>query len=167
MIDPKMVERSPTTAFRICSYRSLDPKKASGAAVGGHEMMSCYKKFNENSARNFADYNAEAERREREYDYETEDEDARARPALRSLLVVIVVDELADLMLPRPPRWRNRRTRDARRGHALIIATQRPSADVITGLMKANIPSRISFVVASALESRYSTRWAPKTAGQG
>ena len=161
MIDPKMVEliaynRIPHLLIPVVT----DPKKAAGALQWAvMEMMSRYKKFNENSVRNFTDYNAEAERREREYDYETEDEDGTSPPRLEKLpRIVIVVDELADLMLAAPTEVEESICRISQMARAagmhLIIATQRPSADVITGLMKANIPSRISFAVASALESR-------------
>ena len=108
-------------------------------------MMRRYKLFSEIGARNLAAYNAEVAK-----DPESENEPLPQ--------VVIVIDELADLMAVARSEVENAIIRLAQMARAagmhLIIATQRPSADVITGLMKANIPSRIAFAVSSAMESR-------------
>ncbi len=163
MVDPKMVELNSYNGIpHLMIPVVTDPKKAAGALQWAvMEMMSRYKRFNESGVRNFIDYNAEAERREKTYDYSIPFEEAEADrpPRLEKLpRIVIVVDELADLMLTSPGEVEDAICRIAQMARAagmhLIIATQRPSADVITGLMKANIPSRIAFAVASQLESR-------------
>lgn len=163
MVDPKMVELNSYNGIpHLMIPVVTDPKKAAGALQWAvMEMMARYKRFNESGVRNFIDYNSEAERREKLYDYSVPVEEAQPDrpPRLEKLpRIVIVVDELADLMLSSPGEVEEAICRIAQMARAagmhLIIATQRPSADVITGLMKANIPSRIAFAVASQLESR-------------
>ena len=120
-----------------------DPKKAAGALQWAvTEMMKRYRLFAEAGVRELNGYNQWAKKNDRE----------------TLAKVVIVIDELADLMLVAAKEVEESICRVAQMGRAsgmhLVIATQRPSADVITGLMKANIPSRIAFAVASSLESR-------------
>ena len=120
-----------------------DPKKAAGSLQWAVvEMMKRYRLFSEIGVRDLTGYN--------NYMLKTE------KPTLPN--VVIVIDELADLMMTAAKEVEESICRVAQMGRAagmhLVIATQRPSADVITGLMKANIPSRIAFAVSSALESR-------------
>ena len=145
MIDPKMVE------FRV--YNGIphllvpvvtDVKKASGALQWAVvEMMKRYRMFSETNARDLEGYN-NAVRVSGE---------GQVLPQ-----VIVVIDELADLMLTAAKEVEESICRVAQMGRAagvhLIIATQSPRADVITGLMKANIPSRIALKVSSALESR-------------
>ena len=106
-------------------------------------MMKRYKLFSEHGVKDLAGYNALAR----------QDGELKTMPT-----VVVVIDELADLMLVAAKEVEESICRVAQMGRAagmhLVIATQRPSSDVITGLMKANIPSRIAFAVASSLESR-------------
>ena len=136
-----------------------DPKKAAGALQWAvFEMMKRYKTFSENGVKKLEEYNKLAAVRE----------DLEKLPS-----VVVVIDELADLMLVAAKEVEESICRVAQMGRAagvhLVIATQRPSADVITGLMKANIPSRIAFAVASSLESRIilDTTGAEKLVGKG
>lgn len=172
LIDPKMVE--------FASYNGIphllipvvtDAKKAAGALQWAvMEMMQRYKQFNELGVRNFAEYNEECDRLNAAMAAETppfamsdEEETAEAtapeKPRFEKMArIVIVIDELADLMIVSPGEVEESICRIAQMARAagmhLIVATQRPSADVVTGLMKANIPSRIAFSVASGIESR-------------
>ena len=145
MVDPKMVELAPYNGIpHLLIPVVTDPKKAAGALQWAvFEMMKRYKTFSEHNVKDLAGYNALAK---------TTDE-LEHLPS-----VVVVIDELADLMLVAAKEVEESICRVAQMGRAagvhLVIATQRPSADVITGLMKANIPSRIAFAVASSLESR-------------
>ena len=145
MIDPKMVELAPYNGIpHLLVPVVTDPKKAAGALQWAvFEMMKRYKTFSELGAKKLEEYNAIAARRE----------DVPHMPS-----VVVVIDELADLMLVAAKEVEESICRVAQMGRAagmhLVIATQSPRADVITGLMKANIPSRIAFAVASSLESR-------------
>ena len=160
MVDPKMVELSIYNGIpHLLIPVVTDPKKAAGALQWAvSEMMKRYQKFSEVGARDLATYNERARKRE----------DMDTMPQ-----IVIVIDELADLMLVAAKEVEESICRVAQMGRAagmhLVIATQRPSADVITGLMKANIPSRIAFAVASAMESRIilDTQGAEKLVGRG
>ena len=151
MVDPKMVELAPYNGIpHLLIPVVTDPKKAAGALQWAvFEMMKRYKAFSENGVKDLASYNALAEQSE-------PDENGEKMKKLPS--VVVVIDELADLMLVAAKEVEDSICRVAQMGRAagmhLVIATQRPSADVITGLMKANIPSRIAFAVASSMESR-------------
>ncbi len=145
MVDPKMIELGVYNGIpHLLIPVVTDPKKAAGAlgwAVS--EMMKRYKLMSELGARDLASYNAEIRRRG----------EGEVLPQ-----IVIVIDELADLMFVAANEVEEAIARIAQMARAagmhLIIATQRPSADVITGIMKANIPSRIAFTVASQIESR-------------
>ena len=144
MIDPKMVELGIYNGIpHLYIPVVTDPKKAAGSLQWAVvEMMKRYRLFSEIGVRDLKGYNS----------YKTK----IGEPTLPN--VVIVIDELADLMMTAAKEVEESICRVAQMGRAagmhLIIATQRPSADVITGLMKANIPSRIAFAVSSALESR-------------
>ncbi|WP_026526509.1 FtsK/SpoIIIE family DNA translocase [Butyrivibrio sp. VCD2006] len=147
MIDPKIVELSVYNGIpHLLIPVVTDPKKAAAAlnwAVS--EMTTRYKKFANAKVRDLKGYNALCEH--------NDDPDYQKMPE-----IVVIVDELADLMM----QFKNevedsivRLTQLARAaGIYLIIATQRPSVDVITGLIKANIPSRIAFAVSSGVDSR-------------
>jgi S-DNA-T family DNA segregation ATPase FtsK/SpoIIIE len=145
MVDPKMVELGIYNGIpHLLIPVVTDPKKAAGALQWAvTEMMKRYRLFSEVGVRDLATYNALA---------------AKTEGMEKMPQVVIIIDELADLMLVAAKEVEESICRVAQMGRAsgmhLIIATQRPSADVITGLMKANIPSRIAFAVASSLESR-------------
>ena len=160
MVDPKMVELSVYNGIpHLLIPVVTDPKKAAGALQWAvSEMMKRYQKFSEVGAKDLASYNNHA----------AQGEDLEPMPQ-----IVVVIDELADLMLVAAKEVEESICRVAQMGRAagmhLVIATQRPSADVITGLMKANIPSRIAFAVASSLESRIilDTTGAEKLVGKG
>ena len=160
MVDPKMVELAPYNGIpHLLIPVVTDPKKAAGALQWAvYEMMKRYKMFSERGVKDLAGFNALCE----------------SDPELKKLpTVVVVIDELADLMLVAAKEVEESICRVAQMGRAagmhLVIATQRPSSDVITGLMKANIPSRIAFAVASSLESRIilDTTGAEKLVGKG
>lgn len=144
MIDPKMVELGVYNGIpHLYVPVVTDPKKAAGALQWSVvEMLKRYRLFSEIGVRDLESYNKHAQ---------VAGEDTLPQ-------VVIVIDELADLMLVASKEVEESICRVAQMGRAagmhLVIATQRPSADVITGLMKANIPSRIAFAVSSAMESR-------------
>ncbi len=160
MVDPKMVELGIYNGIpHLLIPVVTDPKKAAGALQWAvTEMMKRYKRFSEVGVRDLKSYNALAKRTE----------GMETMPS-----VVVVIDELADLMLVAAKEVEESICRVAQMGRAsgmhLIIATQRPSADVITGLMKANIPSRIAFAVQSSLDSRIilDTTGAEKLVGRG
>ena len=160
MVDPKMVELAPYNGIpHLLIPVVTDPKKAAGALQWAvYEMMRRYKLFSENGVKDLAGFNALA---------------GRSQELKKMPTVVVVIDELADLMLVAAKEVEESICRVAQMGRAagmhLVIATQRPSSDVITGLMKANIPSRIAFAVASSLESRIilDTTGAEKLVGKG
>ncbi len=160
MVDPKMVELGIYNGIpHLLIPVVTDPKKAAGALQWAvTEMMKRYRTFAEVNVRDLKAYNNLAGRTE----------GMKKMPS-----VVVVIDELADLMLVAAKEVEESICRVAQMGRAagmhLIIATQRPSADVITGLMKANIPSRIAFAVQSSLDSRIilDTTGAEKLVGRG
>lgn len=159
MVDPKMVELGIYNSIpHLLIPVVTDPKKAAGSLQWAvTEMMRRYKAMSDAGVRDLESYNAIM--------------DAEGGKKLPQ--VVVIIDELADLMLVAAKEVEESICRIAQMGRAsgihLIIATQRPSADVITGLMKANIPSRIAFAVASAMESRIilDTQGAEKLVGKG
>ena len=160
MVDPKMVELGIYNGIpHLLIPVVTDPKKAAGALQWAvTEMMKRYRTFSEVGVRKLEEYNAYA---------------ARTEGVDKMPAIVVLIDELADLMLVAAKEVEESICRVAQMGRAagmhLVIATQRPSADVITGLMKANIPSRIAFAVASAMESRIilDTQGAEKLVGRG
>ena len=151
MIDPKVVELSVYNGIpHLMIPVVTDSKKAAGAlnwAVA--EMDDRYKKFAQAGVRDLKGYNAKVEQLK---DIEAEDKPAKL-PQL-----VIIIDELADLMMIAKNEVEDAIVRLAQLARAagihLVIATQRPSVDVITGLIKANVPSRIAFAVSSGVDSR-------------
>ena len=161
MVDPKMVELGIYNGIpHLLIPVVTDPKKAAGSLQWAvTEMMRRYKAMSDAGVRDLESYNSIVENQEME---------GKKLPQ-----VVVIIDELADLMLVAAKEVEESICRIAQMGRAagihLVIATQRPSADVITGLMKANIPSRIAFAVASAMESRIilDTQGAEKLVGKG
>ena len=172
MVDPKMVELGNYNGIpHLLIPVVTDPKKAAGAlnwAVG--EMERRYKLFADHQVRNLVGYN-DLMRSEQAKAEQTEDGHPEQYQVLPQ--IVIVIDELADLMMVAAKEVENSICRIAQKARAagmhLVVATQRPSADVITGIMKANIPSRIAFAVASQIESRIilDTTGAEKLIGKG
>ena len=160
MIDPKVVELSVYNGIpHLLIPVVTDPKKASGALNWAvREMLRRYDLFAETGVRDLKGYNQLAEQTvEREIEPQ----------------IVIIIDELADLMMAAPGEVEDSICRLAQMARAaglhLIIATQRPSVDVITGVIKANIPSRLAFSVSSGTDSRtiLDTVGAEKLLGRG
>jgi len=144
MIDPKVVELSVYNGIpHLLIPVVTDPKKASGALNWAvQEMESRYNSFAETGCRDLKSYNRHLE-----------ENDSQVLPQ-----IVIIIDELADLMMTCKGEVEEAICRLAQKARAaglhLIVATQRPSVDVITGLIKANIPSRLAFAVSSGTDSR-------------
>lgn len=145
MIDPKVVELGIYNGIpHLLVPVVTDPRKAAGALGWAvTEMLQRYKTFADNNVRDLTAYNALCTR----------------NPELSPLpQIVIIIDELADLMMAAPNEVEDSICRLAQMARAagmhLVIATQRPSVDVITGIIKANIPSRIAFSVSSQVDSR-------------
>lgn len=152
MVDPKVVELSVYNGIPhlLCPVVS-DPKKAAVAlSKMVNEMERRYQTFSDSGTKNIESYNAYIEK----WNLEHSSDDAKAKMPY----IVIIIDELADLMMVAAKEVEDsilRITQKARAaGMHLIVATQRPSTEVITGLIKANIPSRISFAVGSGIDSR-------------
>ena len=147
MVDPKVVELSVYNGIpHLLIPVVTDPRKAAGAlAWAVQEMDHRYNLFAEKGVRDLKGYNAAIEK--------SGDDTIGKLPQ-----IVIVIDELADLMMVAAKEVEDSICRLARKARAagmhLVIATQRPSVDVITGLIKANIPSRIAFAVSSQIDSR-------------
>ncbi|MFA9465732.1 MAG: DNA translocase FtsK, partial [Velocimicrobium sp.] len=150
MVDPKVVELSVYNGIpHLLIPVVTDPKKASGALNWAvMEMTERYKKFADLGVRDIKGYNEKVKPVE-------DDMDERFQKMPQ---IIIIVDELADLMMVAPGEVEDAICRLAQLARAagihLIIATQRPSVNVITGLIKANIPSRVAFAVSSAIDSR-------------
>ncbi|MDN5353030.1 MAG: segregation ATPase FtsK/SpoIIIE, family [Clostridiales bacterium] len=144
MIDPKVVELSTYNGIpHLILPVVTDPKKASVALNWAvNEMTRRYKLFAEHTVRDMKGYNRKAE-----------EQGLEILPQ-----IVVIIDELSDLMMVAPNQVEDAICRLAQMARAagihLIVATQRPSVDVITGLIKANIPSRIAFSVSSSVDSR-------------
>ena len=151
MIDPKVVELSVYNGIpHLMIPVVTDPKKASAALHWGvAEMTERYQKFADLNVRDLKGYNKAAEDGKLSSDGE---------PLHKMPQIVIIVDELADLMMVAAGEVEESICRLAQLARAcgihLVIATQRPSVDVITGLIKANMPSRIAFSVSSGVDSR-------------
>ncbi|OBR94716.1 MULTISPECIES: DNA translocase FtsK [Clostridium] len=145
MVDPKVVELNVYNGIpHLLIPVVVDPKKASGALNWAvQEMTRRYKLFAENNVRNIEGYNQLFQ---------------EGKTDSKLPFVVIIIDELSDLMMVCPNEIEDYIGRLAQMARAagmhLVIATQRPSVDVITGVIKANIPSRISFAVSSQIDSR-------------
>ncbi len=146
MIDPKKVEFMMYNGIpHLLIPVVTDPKKAAGAlAWAVNEMLNRYKMFSENNVRDFGGFNELA---------------ADPNSGLKKMShIVIFIDELADLMMASPKDVEDSIVRLAQMARAagmhLVIATQRPTVNVVTGLIKANIPSRIALMVASQMDSR-------------
>ena len=152
MIDPKAVELTEYNGMpHMLVPVVTDPRKASGALGWAvNEMMERYKIFSEYNVRNLKGYNSLAESQD------FQDENGQPMPFMPQ--IVIIIDELADLMMAAPKEVEDSICRLAQLARAagmhLVVATQRPSVDVVTGLIKANIPSRIALTVSNAVDSR-------------
>lgn len=194
MIDPKIVELSNYNGIpHLLIPVVTDAKKASGALSWAvTEMDRRYSLFAAEGVRKLSDYNELMRRREEEeaaaeaqqasassddpdappFDIDPPEQTER-KPSKVLPKIVIIIDELADLMMVSAKEVEGSICRLAQKARAagmhLVVATQRPSADVITGLMKSNIPSRIAFAVASGVESRIimDTTGAEKLLGKG
>ncbi len=144
MVDPKVVELGVYNGIpHLLIPVVTDPRKAAGALQWAvNEMTNRYKLFADNNVRDLKGYNAWAKENEKE----------------ELPQIVIIIDELADLMMIAPHDVEDSICRLAQMARAagmhLVIATQRPSVDVITGIIKANIPSRIAFAVSSYVDSK-------------
>ena len=156
MIDPKMVELMPYNDIpHLLVPVIIDPQKAAIALKWAvNEMENRYKKLMENGVRNIVSYNS-------------------LNFVEKMPYIVIIIDELADLMMVASNSVEESIARVAQKARAvgihLVVATQRPSTDVITGMIKANLPSRISFALRSQIDSRtiLDTSGAEKLLGQG
>ena len=143
LVDPKVVELSIYNGIpHLLIPVVTDPEKAAGALSWAvSEMLNRYKLFADKSVRDFTGYNKSLGENEKKLPQ-----------------IVIIIDELADLMMAAPTEVEDSICRLAQMARAagmhLVIATQRPSSDVITGIIKANIPSRIAFAVSSSIDSR-------------
>jgi len=160
MVDPKRVELTGYNGIpHLAAPVVVDMDRVIGTLQWAmREMDSRYKMFAEVGARNITDYNKKIKRRK----------DVQKMP-----YIVIIIDELADLMMLSPEDTERGITRLAQMARAtgihMVIATQRPSVDVVTGLIKANFPARVAFAVASSTDSRVilDSTGAERLLGQG
>jgi S-DNA-T family DNA segregation ATPase FtsK/SpoIIIE len=184
MVDPKMLELSIYDGIpHLIAPVVIDPKKAAGALQWAvTEMETRYKLMSEQGVRNIIGYNEYVEKLQQEYEEklrelelekeeakknpsknvedpeEEEEEEILPEPPAKLPYIVILIDELADLMMVASKGVEECLTRLAQMARAagihLIVATQRPSVDVLTGVIKANFPARISYKVISRVDSR-------------
>jgi S-DNA-T family DNA segregation ATPase FtsK/SpoIIIE len=180
MIDPKMLELSVYDGIpHLISPVVTNPKKAAAALQWAvNEMESRYKMMAECGVRNIGGFNEFAEKLQKKYelelkkrekaykgvkpdnaeDAEEEDEGVMPEPPAKLPYIVVLIDELADLMMVASKGVEDSLTRLAQMARAagihLIVATQRPSVDVLTGIIKANFPARMSYKVTSRVDSR-------------
>lgn len=167
MVDPKVVELGVYNGIpHLLVPVVTDPRKAAGALNWAvTEMLNRYKTFAEFNVRDIKGYNELAKMNNYEDDF--------GQPMLKMPHIVVIIDELADLMMAAPNEVEDSICRLAQMARAagmhLVVATQRPTVDVVTGLIKANIPSRIAFAVSSAIDSRtiLDTQGAEKLLGRG
>ncbi len=166
MVDPKRVELTTYNGVpHLIAPVVVDLEKVVGVLNWvTREMDERYRKFAKSGSRNIDDYNAKIEENNLK-------EGATKEPRLP--YIIVVIDELADLMMLAPDETEKTICRLAQMARAtgihLIIATQRPSVDVVTGLIKANFPARIAFSVASSVDSRVilDTTGAERLLGRG
>jgi S-DNA-T family DNA segregation ATPase FtsK/SpoIIIE len=180
MVDPKMLELSIYDGIpHLIAPVVIDPKKAAGALQWAvTEMETRYKLMSEQGVRNIIGYNDFVEKVQQEYEEklqelekekkkpskntealeEDDEEESLPEPPAKLPYIVILIDELADLMMVASKGVEESLTRLAQMARAagihLIVATQRPSVDVLTGIIKANFPARISYKVTSRVDSR-------------
>ena len=170
MIDPKMLEFSMYDGIpHLIAPVVTNPKKATAALQWAvTEMERRYKLMSEKGVRNITSYNEliehenaelqEAKKSKKNNDHEPDEDENEVKPQQKFSYIVIVIDELADLMMVASKGVEEALMRLAQMARAagihLILATQRPSVDVLTGIIKANFPARISFQVTSRVDSR-------------
>jgi len=166
MVDPKRVELTTYNGVpHLLAPVVVDLEKVTGVLNWvSREMDERYRKFSKSGSRNIDDYNTKIEEHNAQ-------EGVAQEPSLP--YIIVVIDELADLMMLAPDETEKTICRLAQMARAtgihLIIATQRPSVDVVTGLIKANFPARIAFSVASSIDSRVilDTTGAERLLGRG
>ena len=152
MIDPKVVELGIYNGIpHLLVPVVTDPRKAAGALGWAvNEMLNRYKVFADHNVRDLVGYN--------HYARSTKHKGEDGLPLHEMPQIIIIIDELSDLMMAAPNEVEDAICRLAQMARAagmhLVVATQRPSVDVVTGLIKANIPSRIAFAVSSTVDSR-------------
>ncbi len=157
MIDPKVVELGIYNGIpHLLVPVVTDPRKAAGSLNWAvNEMLKRYKIFAENNVRDLISYNKKIMKSKKNANkcFDKEGNELEIMPQ-----IVIIIDELADLMMAAPSEVEDSICRLAQMARAagmhLVIATQRPSVDVITGIIKANIPSRVALAVSSQIDSR-------------